>query len=97
MTRTTSLTSAGTRRSPGEVPVTGYADSGRKPPAGPHWGAGQPDYAPAGLNGAPARLLVNGHYRPEYPPDGRPAREYPYHSGPIPTLTGPSPPTCARN
>jgi vacuolar iron transporter family protein len=62
---------------PGEVPVTGYAESARRPPPAQRRGGGQPDYAHAGLNGTHARPMPNGHYRPEYPPSGRPVREYP--------------------
>jgi VIT1/CCC1 family predicted Fe2+/Mn2+ transporter len=62
---------------PGEVPVTGYAESARRPPPAQRRGGGQPDYAHAGLNGTHARPMPNGRYRPEYPPSGRPVREYP--------------------
>jgi VIT1/CCC1 family predicted Fe2+/Mn2+ transporter len=75
---------------PGEVPVTGYAESARRPPAARHRGAGQPDHAHAGLNGTHTRPQANGHYRSEYPPNGRPTREYPYHSGPMPAYRPPA-------
>jgi len=74
---------------PGEVPVTGYAGSARRPPPAQRRVGGQPDYAHAGLNGTHARPMPNGHYRPEYPPGGRPVREYPYHSGPMPAYRPP--------
>ena len=70
---------------PKEDPVTRYPGSGRRRPAGRHRDSGRPDYAPARLNGTPARQLVNGRHPAEYPPNGRPAPGYlPHNSGPMP-------------